>query len=738
MPRREGGRGGPAARQPASGAPGRRCRAGRRARRRAKSRLIAAVRHAGDVGMPPDRPAHRRRDRACSRRGWPPERRGAARGATTTPAPPSRAEDMEQRIATARATHWAFTPPARHAAPELARRVPGRPAIAWQTAPIDRFIAAGLAAAGLTPSPPAAPRDLVRRLFFDLTGLPPAADRGRCVLCEPSEEAYRALVERLLASREHAEHWARKWLDLARYADTMGYAFDAGSALSVRLDLSRLGRAGPARRSALRPVRDAAARRRRDRTAGAAGGPRRARLPHRGPHVPRQHARHHRRPDRPRDPRADGPHGRLRPLPRPQVRADLHGGLLRPPRHLRELLHAGGTAGDRRPAPRARGRGLREETRASCSKAVTDHEGAVHAGATARRGGPRRRLFSGDGAARTPRAPTTGRPGWPTATNSNSSSSTGSRGSPPRPRPPIRSSDRGPCSAGCPTPRSARGSRRSSPAGAQSPAPAHDQSARPRRARVRTADDAAAARRGLRPARGSRRARLGWRCWRRRPLIPPNWWHSARLLGVDGSPLVAPRADACACRPARSEPSTGGGSRRSRSILPPRRAARRGRWCSSTTHSPSTATCCCAAIRRAAARRWSGGCRRYSAAWPSIAKSSGRLDLARAIVDPGNPLTARVIVNWAWTHHFGRGLVETAGDLGLRGEPPSHPRTARRSRPPVHRRRQVEPPLAAPRDRDDGRVAADFGRRRRPRRPRSRQPAFWPGQPPTARLGAVA
>ena len=53
--------------------------------------------------------------------------------------------------------------------------------------------------------------------------------------------------------------------------------------------------------------------------------------------------------------------------------------------------------------------------------------------------------------------------------------------------------------------------------------------------------------------------------------------------------------------------------------------------------------------------------------------SSGRLDLARAIVSPTNPLAARMIVNWAWTHHFGRGLVDTPGDLGLRGEPPSHP-----------------------------------------------------------------
>jgi len=53
--------------------------------------------------------------------------------------------------------------------------------------------------------------------------------------------------------------------------------------------------------------------------------------------------------------------------------------------------------------------------------------------------------------------------------------------------------------------------------------------------------------------------------------------------------------------------------------------------------------------------------------------ASGRLELARAIASPTNPLAARVIVNWVWTHHFGRGLVSTPGDFGLRGEPPSHP-----------------------------------------------------------------
>src|SRR5690606_14023517 len=56
-----------------------------------------------------------------------------------------------------------------------------------------------------------------------------------------------------------------------------------------------------------------------------------------------------------------------------------------------------------------------------------------------------------------------------------------------------------------------------------------------------------------------------------------------------------------------------------------------------------------------------------------FAKGSGRLELAQAIIDPRNPLTARVAVNRVWLHHFGAGLVTTPSDFGVRAEPPSHP-----------------------------------------------------------------
>jgi hypothetical protein len=102
----------------------------------------------------------------------------------------------------------------------------GRCLCRFPTGRIDRFVAAGLADAGLEPAADAEPRVLVRRLWFDLTGLPPPAAEVEQFVAVPTDDAYRALVDRLVASPEAAEHWGRKWLDIARYADSPGYIGD--------------------------------------------------------------------------------------------------------------------------------------------------------------------------------------------------------------------------------------------------------------------------------------------------------------------------------------------------------------------------------------------------------------------------------------------------------------------------------------------------------------------------------
>ena len=107
--------------------------------------------------------------------------------------------------------HWAFSPPQRPAPPA--------PISDWALTPIDRFIEAKLSAEGLTPSPEAGRRTLVRRAYFDLLGLPPSPADARAFAADPSPEAYAALVDRLLASRHFGERWARHWLDAARYSD---------------------------------------------------------------------------------------------------------------------------------------------------------------------------------------------------------------------------------------------------------------------------------------------------------------------------------------------------------------------------------------------------------------------------------------------------------------------------------------------------------------------------------------
>jgi hypothetical protein len=115
--------------------------------------------------------------------------------------------------------HWAFRPPARSPPPAVRDAARARNAI-------DLFVMARLEAAGLPPAPEADPLTLLRRLRFDLTGLPPTVAEVEAFLADGSSAAYEALVERLLASRAHAERWALHWLDLARFAETDGFEHD--------------------------------------------------------------------------------------------------------------------------------------------------------------------------------------------------------------------------------------------------------------------------------------------------------------------------------------------------------------------------------------------------------------------------------------------------------------------------------------------------------------------------------
>src|SRR5262245_35689 len=123
------------------------------------------------------------------------------------------------------AEHWAFVAPVRPPVPGLAKTAPVG---AGAANAIDAFVRARLAEEGLAPAPPAEPATLVRRLFLDLTGLPPGADEVAAFVAAPSRGAWAELVERLLASPHFGERMALPWLDAARYADTNGFSIDGG------------------------------------------------------------------------------------------------------------------------------------------------------------------------------------------------------------------------------------------------------------------------------------------------------------------------------------------------------------------------------------------------------------------------------------------------------------------------------------------------------------------------------
>jgi len=166
------------------------------------SLLVAAIRREGDVRMPPDKPLSQTQVDALVR--WV---------ALDVPWP-----DSVVLAARPDAKHWAFEPVREPAIPPVKNQ-------AWVQTPIDAFVLARLEAQGYAPSAPADRRTLIRRATFDLLGLPPSPEEVAAFVCDESPRAYERLVDRLLASPHYGEKQARHWLDIARYSDSKGYVY---------------------------------------------------------------------------------------------------------------------------------------------------------------------------------------------------------------------------------------------------------------------------------------------------------------------------------------------------------------------------------------------------------------------------------------------------------------------------------------------------------------------------------
>ena len=172
----------------------------------AASQMIEAVHYTGDNQMPPD--GKLADDKIAVLEKW--VMLGAPWPVTTSLA-------ETEKLAKQR-THWAFQPVKPVEPPPVSDSD-------WCRTPVDQFILAKLEHQQLSHSPQADRRTLIRRVTYDLTGLPPTPDEVEAFLQDDSPAAYPQLVERLLASPQYGEQWARHWLDVARYSDTKGYVY---------------------------------------------------------------------------------------------------------------------------------------------------------------------------------------------------------------------------------------------------------------------------------------------------------------------------------------------------------------------------------------------------------------------------------------------------------------------------------------------------------------------------------
>src|SRR5258708_6684010 len=117
---------------------------------------------------------------------------------------------------------WSFEPRSNPAVPSFSSAQDR----AWAKGPIDSFILERLKKAGLTPAPPAGPRTLARRVYLDLTGLPPTPEQVEQFVHDATPDAWSRLVDRLLDSPEYGERWGQHWLDVVRFAESDGFEYD--------------------------------------------------------------------------------------------------------------------------------------------------------------------------------------------------------------------------------------------------------------------------------------------------------------------------------------------------------------------------------------------------------------------------------------------------------------------------------------------------------------------------------
>jgi len=139
---------------------------------------------------------------------WPDEKMSAS---ATAP--------KEFNLQRRKSSHWAWQQLRDPTLPEVGDK-------SWPLDPLDRFVLAKLEKNNLKPAMPADPRVLVRRVYFDLIGLPPSPEQVEAFARDPSQQALAAVIDKLLAAPQFGERWARHWLDLMRYAESRGHEFD--------------------------------------------------------------------------------------------------------------------------------------------------------------------------------------------------------------------------------------------------------------------------------------------------------------------------------------------------------------------------------------------------------------------------------------------------------------------------------------------------------------------------------